>query len=105
MAALNFGRNDSKRLSVQSIDGSNHSNNSNNSIDLNDSVHDPLAQLYFSIFDISGRGYIELEQFKMAIDYILYHDDEELGPRKNDLVSPRKSRDEVIDIQMLFATI
>ena len=108
MAALNFGRSDSKRLSVTSIDGSNHSiqsNNSNSSAELNESSHDSLAQLYFSIFDISGRGYIEFEQFKMAIDYIIYHDDEELGAGKNDLISPRKSRDEKIDVEMLFATI
>jgi serine/threonine protein kinase len=75
--------------------------------ELNESNHS-LAQLYFSIFDITGRGFIEIDQMRIAIDYILYSDDEELGPRKGgaaDRVSPRKSRDEVFDVEMLFAAI
>lgn len=112
MAALNFGKSSRKSASSQLSPASDSPCGGGRVIpggggsegNLNDSTHS-LAQLYFSIFDISGRGYIELDQMKTAIDYILYHDDEELGLRKMDHISPRRSRDEIFDVEMLFAMI
>jgi Ca2+-binding EF-hand superfamily protein len=116
MAALNFGKSSSRRLSLNSASSEQSTHcgvegfglgtpgNSPTGGDLNDSNHS-LAHLYFSIFDISGRGYIELDQMKTAIDYILCQDHAELGPRRTDLISPRRSHDEVFDVEMLFAMI